>query len=175
MRSLRKITVNLYRRTPRWDHQLPQSPGKTGEKVNGVRYGRYVTSLDGLPIHTRPPVEVGPFGESEIRECAKARQRSQSGPVAASWLRARLVDAQRVIPAQELPYAGRRHLGIEEHSTVTCSACGAAGTSIRHARLCHRAGAHRETNASRWSKATSRFLKRMSAYHQVSGGKQCAL
>ncbi|CAN0590218.1 unnamed protein product, partial [Laminaria digitata] len=71
---------------------------------------------------------------------AKARQRSQSGPGAAAWLRARPVDASRVIPAQEFLYAGRRHLGIEEHLAATCSACGAAGANTRHARLCHRAG-----------------------------------
>ena len=33
-----------------------------------MQYDRYVTSLDGLPIHARPPEEVGPFGESETRE-----------------------------------------------------------------------------------------------------------
>ena len=40
-----------------------------GKRVNRVRYDRRVTSLDGLPIHARPPEEVGPFGESETREC----------------------------------------------------------------------------------------------------------
>ena len=44
-------------------------------------YDRYVTLLDGLPIHARPLEEVGPFGESETRECAKARQRNQSDQV----------------------------------------------------------------------------------------------
>ena len=72
---------------------------KLGKQINRVRYDRYVTSLDGLPTHARPLEEVGPFGESETRECAKARQRSQSRPGDASWLRARPVDAQRVIPA----------------------------------------------------------------------------
>ena len=41
------------------------------------------------------------FGEIETRECEKARQRSQSGPGALTWLRARSVDAERVIPAQK--------------------------------------------------------------------------
>ena len=66
---------------------------KLGKQVNLVRYDRYVTSLDGLPTHASPLEEVGPFGESETRECAKARQRSQSRPRAATWLRARPVDA----------------------------------------------------------------------------------
>ena len=74
---------------------------KLGEQVNRVRYDRYVTSLNGLSTHDRPPEWIGPFGESGTREYAKARQRSQSGPGAAAWLRARPVDAQRVIPAQE--------------------------------------------------------------------------
>ena len=131
-----------------------------------MRYDRYVTSLDGLPTHEGPPEGIGPFGESETRECAKARQRSQSGPGAAAWLRARPVDAQRVIPAQEFLYAGRRHLGIEEHLAATCSACGATDANTRHARLYHRAGA--EVNQRQpLVHATSRFLKRMPVRHQV--------
>ena len=47
-----------------------------GKQVNRVRYDRYVAPLDGLLIHARPPVEVGPFRESETG-CAKARQRIQ--------------------------------------------------------------------------------------------------
>ena len=57
---------------------------KLGKQLNWVRYDRYVTSLDGLPTHARPPEVVGPFGENETRECAKARQRSQSRPGAAA-------------------------------------------------------------------------------------------
>ena len=76
-----------------------KSPQKLGKQANRVRYDRYVTSLDVLPTHARLPEEVGPFEESETRECAKARQRSPSGP-AAEWLRACPVVAQRVIPAQ---------------------------------------------------------------------------
>ena len=76
------------------------------------------------------------------------------------------MDAQRVIPAQEFLYAGRRHLGIEEHLAATCPACGAADANTRHARLCHRAGAqvnqHQPT-----VHATSRFQKRMPVRHQV--------
>ena len=51
------------------------------------------------------------------------------------------MDAQRVIPAHEFLYAGRRRLGIEEHLAATCPACGAADANTRHARLCYRAGA----------------------------------
>ena len=49
-----------------------------------MRYDRYVTYLDGLPTHARPLEEIGPFGESETREGAKAREQSQSGPGAAA-------------------------------------------------------------------------------------------
>ena len=72
-----------------------------------MRCDRYVTSLDGLPIHARPPGDVGPFGESETRGWAKARQLSQSGTGVAAWIRALPVDAQRAMPAQEFLYAGR--------------------------------------------------------------------
>ena len=50
---------------------------KLGKLVNRVRYDRYVSSLDGFATHSRLPEEVGPFGESETRECAKVRQRNQ--------------------------------------------------------------------------------------------------
>ena len=49
-----------------------------------MRYDLYVTFLDGLPIHAHPPEEVGRFMD-DARECAKGRQRSQSGPEAAAW------------------------------------------------------------------------------------------
>ena len=109
------------------------------------------------------------FGESENRECAKVRQRSQSGPGAATWLRARPVDAHRVIPAQKFLYARRRHLGMEEHLAATCPAYGAADTNTRHARLCHCAG-ELVNQHQPLVHATSRFLKQMSVRHQVEGG-----
>ena len=70
---------------------------KLGNQVSRMCYDRYVTSLDGLPIHARPLEDIGPFGESEARECTKTRQRSQSEPGAAAWLQARPVDASRII------------------------------------------------------------------------------
>ena len=115
-----------------------KAQGKLGEKVNRVRHDRYVTSLVRLPTDAHPQEEVDPFGESETRECAKARQRSQSGPGAAAWLRARPVDVQRVIPTQEFLHAWRRLLGIEEPLVLTFSACGAADSNTRHAQ----AGVH---------------------------------
>ena len=137
---------------------------KLGIQVNRVRYDRYVTSLDGLSTHACPPGEVGPFEESETRECAKARLRSQSGPGAAAWSRARPVDAQRVIPAQKFQYAVRRHLGIEEHLAKTCPACGAADANTRHTRLCHCAGAQVNQHQP-MVHATPRFLKWMFIHH----------
>ena len=79
------------------------------------------------------------------------------------------MDAQRVIPAQEFLYAGRRHLGIEEHLAATCPACGATDANTRHARLCHRAGAQVNQHQA-LVHATSRFLNRMSVRHQVETG-----
>ena len=46
---------------------------KLRKQVNRVRYDRYVTSLDGLPTHERPPEGIGPFRVSETRECAKGQ------------------------------------------------------------------------------------------------------
>ena len=120
-------------------------------------------------MHARPPEDIGPFGQSWTCNCVKARQRSQSGSGAAAWLEARPVDASRITTAQELLYAGRRHLGIEEHLATTCPACGAADASTQHARSCHHAGAQVNKHQS-FVHATSRFLKRMSVRHQVESG-----
>ena len=139
---------------------------KLGKQVNRVRQDRYVASLDGLLAHARPP---SPFGETYTHECAKARQRTQSGPRAAVWLRARPVDASRVIPAHDFLSIGRRHLGIENQLAATCPACGAVDANTRNARLCHRAGA--QVNQHRpLDHATSRILKRMSVRHQMESG-----
>ena len=77
--------------------------------------------------------------------------------------------AQGVIPAQEFLYAGRRHLGIEEHLPATCPACGAANANTPHARLCHRAGAQVNEHQP-LVHATSRLLNWMSVRHQVKSG-----
>ena len=157
-----------------WQHTTLRPPTATRPRKNSEsRSTGCVTTgtshLDGLPIRARPPEEFGPFGVSEIRECTKAKQRSQSGPGAAAWLRARPVDASSVIPAQEFLYAGRRHLRIEENSAATCPACGAVDANTRNARLCHRAGA--QVNQHRpLDHATSRILKRMSVRHQMESG-----
>lgn len=142
---------------------------RLGKLVNRVRYEKYAASLEELPIRAQPLGESGPFGETETRDCAKARQRSQCGPGAAAWLRARPVDASRVVPAQEFLYAGRRYLGIEEHLATTCPCCGAAEANTRHARLCHRAGAQVNQHQP-LVHAASRFLKRVSVRHQVESG-----
>ena len=84
-------------------------------------------------------------------------------------LRARPVDASRVIPAQEFLYAGQPYLGIEEHLAATCPACSAADAKTRHARLCHRAGAQ-VNKRQPLVHATLRFLKRMSVRYQVESG-----
>ena len=81
----------------------------------------------------------------------------------------RPVDAQRVIPAEEFLYAGRRHLETEEHLAATCPACGAADVNTRHARLCHRAGAQ-VNHYQPLVHATCHFLKRIFVRHQVESG-----
>lgn len=53
--------------------------------------------MDSL-LMRRPPEGDRPFGESETREYAKPSQRGQSGPGAAAWLRAKTVEALRLIP-----------------------------------------------------------------------------
>ena len=148
----------------RWRHMalrplIPTKSRKTRKAGQPGALRPVRPSLNRLPVHARTPEEIDPFGGSETHECAKARQRSHSGPGAAAWLRARPVDASRVIPAQEFLYAGCRHLGIEEHIAVTCSACGAADANTQYTRLCHRASA--QVNQQQpFVHATSRFLTR---------------
>ena len=67
-------------------HQAQKTFGK---QANLVRYDRYVTPLDERSIHPLPPEQIGPFGESQTSECAKARKRNQSEPGAAAWLSAK--------------------------------------------------------------------------------------
>ena len=115
------------------------SPNKAqhrlGKLVNRVRYDRYVASLEQLP-ETSPPLGTGdPHGEKETRGFAKARQRSQSGPGATAFLRARPVDSSRVIPASEFVSAGRRFLGRKEFLATRCPCCGVTDANTRHARL----------------------------------------
>ena len=100
------------------------------------------------------------------RRRGSARQQSQSGAGAAAWLRTRPADAQRVIPAQEFLYVGRRHLGTKEPLAATCPTCDAADANTRHARFCHRAGAQVNQHQP-LVHATSCFLTRISVRHQV--------
>ena len=134
-----------------------------------MRYNRYVTSQDGLAIHARPLEEDDPFGETDTCKCAEAKQRSQLGPGAAAWLRARLVDPSRVIPAYAFLYAGRRYLGIKERLAATCPDCGAAYSNARQANLCPRAGAQVNQHQP-LIRTTSLFRKRISICHQVESG-----
>ena len=88
---------------------------RLGNLVNRVRYDRYIRRISGTAPRDDTPAGHGrpKQGKGEER-FAKARQRSQSGPGATAFLRARPVDSPRVIPASEFVSAGRRVLGMEE-------------------------------------------------------------
>ena len=86
------------------------------------------------------------------------------------WLRARPVDASRITPAHAFLYAERRHLGIGEHLVTTYPAVNAADANTRHARWCHRAGAHVNQHHQPLVHATSRLRKRISVRHQDESG-----
>ena len=77
------------------------------------------------------------------------------------------MDAERVRPAQEFLYVGRRHLWTEE--AATCPACDAADANTRHARLCHSASAQVNQHQP-VVHGTSCFLTQMSVRHQVESG-----
>ena len=81
---------------------------RLGKLTNRVRYDRYLASIDELP-ETRRQQGTGDLqGEKETRGLAKARQRSQSGPGATTFLRARPVNSARTVPASESVPPGRR-------------------------------------------------------------------
>ena len=142
---------------------------RLGKLVNRARYDSYVASLEQLPQTSPPRGTDDPHGEKETRDFAKARQRSQSGPGATAFLRARPVDSSRVIPSSEFVSAGRRFLGREEFLATRCPCCGATDANTRHARLCHRSGAQVNQHQP-LVHALSRTLKRMSIRHQVESG-----
>ena len=142
---------------------------RLGKLVNRVRCERYVASLDQLP-ETRPQRETGDSqGKKETRGLAKARQGSQSGLGATALIRARPVESARTIPASEFVTAGKRFLGIAEFLAARCPCCGKAEVNTRHARLCHRSGAHSNQHQP-LVHALSRTLKSMSIRHQVESG-----
>ena len=126
-------------------HAESTSSNKTqcrlGKLVNPVNYDRYVASLEQVP-ETSPSRGTGdPHREEETRGCAKGRQRSQSGPGATAFFRARPVESSRVNRATGFVSAGRRILGREEFQATRCPCSGATDANTRHAHLCHRWGA----------------------------------
>ena len=142
---------------------------RLGKLVNRVRYERYVSSRDQLPETKLQRGTGDSQGEKGTRGLAKARQRSQSEPGATTFLRARPVDAARVIPASEFVTAGRRSLGIEEFVAARCPCCGAAEGNTRHACLCRRSGAQVNQHQP-LVHALSRTFKSMSIRHQAESG-----
>ena len=148
---------------------LNKAQYRLGKLINQVRYDRYVASLEQLP-ETSPPRGTGhPHGEEEARGFARARQRSQSGPRATAFLRARPVDSSRVFPPSEFVSAVGRFLGREEFLVTTCPCCGATDANTRHARLCHRSGVQVNQHQP-LVHALSRTHKRMSIRHQIASG-----
>ena len=139
---------------------------RLGKLVHRVRYDRYVASLEQLPETTSPRGTGDPNGEKETRGSAKARKRSQSGPCATAFLRARPVDSFRVIPASEFVSAGRRFSGDGGVSGDEVPCCGATDANTRHARLCHRLGAQVNQHHP-LVHALSCTFNRMSIRHQV--------
>ena len=120
---------------------------------------------------TRHPrgARVTQMGEKETRGFAKLQKRSQSGPGATAFLKARPIDSSRVMPALEFISARRRFVGMEEFLATRCPCCGATDASTRHARLCHRSGAQVDQHEP-LVHALSRILERMSILHQVESG-----
>ena len=143
---------------------------RLGKLVNRVRYERYVPSLDQLPVETTTQRGTSnPQEEKESRGLARARHRSQSGPGATAFLRARPVHSARVIPPSEFVAAGRWFPGIEEVLAARCPCCGAAEAITRRARLCHRPGAQVNQHQPPVH-ALSRTFKRMPIRHQMESG-----
>ena len=142
------------------------------EPVNRVRHERYVASLEQqLPVETTSQRGTGnPQEEKESKGSTEARQRSQSGPGAPAFLRARPVDWAGVIPPSEFVTAVRWFLlEIEEFLVARCPSCGAAKANTRHARLRHRSGARVDQHPP-LVHALSRTFKRVSIRHQMESG-----
>ena len=121
-----------------------KSPNKAqyrlGKLEKRVRHDRYVAALQELPEMSPPRGTGDQHGEKETRCFTKAQQRSQSGPGATAFLRARPVDSSRVIPTTEFVSAGRRFPEREEFLATRYPCGGATDANMRHARLCHRSG-----------------------------------
>ena len=149
------------------------SPNKAqyrlGKLEKRVRHDRYVAALQELPEMSPPRGTGDQHGEKETRCFTKAQQRSQSGPGATAFLRARPIDSSRVIPASALVSAEGRFLGRVEVLATRCPCCGATDANTRHAHLCYRLGA--QVNQRQPLVHTLfRTLKRMSIRHQVENG-----
>lgn len=46
-------------------------------QANRVQYDRFITCLEGLPLHARPPEDIGRLQKSESRELTKSKQWGQ--------------------------------------------------------------------------------------------------
>ena len=160
----------------RWRHMalrplIPTKSRKTRKAGQPGALRPVRPSLNRLPVHARTPEEIDPFGESETHECAKARQRSHSGPGAAAWLRMRPADTSRVIPAQEVLYARRRYLGIEYRLAATCPACG----SRRQHTICAFVSPCRRAGKPTPAVGPHDLLLLEANVRQPPSGKRCAL
>ena len=127
--------------------------------VNQVRCDGYVASLEQVPETTPLRGTGNPHGEKERRGFAKAQQRSQTGPGATAFLRARTVDSSRVISASEFVSAGRRFLGMEEILATTGAPVPVRRTQTRGMRDCVIDRMRRSTSTSPWSTRSSAPLR----------------
>lgn len=156
-------------------HQLPQSPER---KKSKIRSTRCVTICTSHLWTYYPPVRArrgrSAFSaESETREGAKARQRGQSGPGVAAWLRARTVDTSRVITAP-VRRAATSIWGSRTTWRRRVPSVFAADANTRHARLCHRASPRRSKPTTPAVGPRDPLLPEAGVRRPPSG-KQCAL
>ena len=118
---------------------------KLGKVINQVQLAKFMESLDSLPEEIVPPTVDDPFGGCESKDVALARVRSSQGPGAHAFFGAAPTDRAREIPPNEVVYATRQALGIEQFLAPGCPRCHRSrdgGTiTTMHARTCPRDGA----------------------------------
>ena len=146
---------------------------KLGKVINQVQLAKFMESLDSLPEEIVPPTVDDPFGGCESKDVALARVRSSQGPGAHAFFGAAPTDRAREIPPNEVVYATRQALGIEQFLAPGCPRCHRSrdgGTiTTMHARTCPRDGAQ-VTMHEPLKHALSRALRGLRVPHDVESG-----
>ena len=102
---------------------------------------------------------------------AKAQRRSQLGPGATAFLRARPVDSARIIPASGFVTTGRGFLRIEEVLSARCPSCGALEAKYAACTIMSSIGHAGEPAPAPGARRALLFtFKGMSIPHQVESG-----